>query len=694
MEIRLNIDNARFTSKPEGATIAAIRNRLGAADKIRSVTLSDLAGYIEDGRTFTPAEMTGTTGDSWKSQQLICADIDNKRPDKTPLENPLLPEEALAAMAAKEIAPALMYHSFSSAESWPRYRVVIALSEPLADAADAEALTARLAQLFNEARPGCVDMGVADRARIFFGGRPGCVFYRGGAITEAQHLRDRLPAAPVEAAKSKKTPSGERVRRGITEGTKLAALEDRLQEDKDSFDLADYVTRTEGVRKVGKHYNPCPICGHNDCLQITGAVYRCFSDADRSRGSIIDYLMNRHGISLPEALDKFKFEVMGYNRDEWTEAYKEQAGIDEGGAAHDAAQDPAAQEAPQEEPKSAVDLFLEEVQTRRYEPVPTGITDIDNAIGGGFIRQQLVLLGAAPGVGKTALAQWIFEGMAKRGAADVCFLNLEMAREQLLARSIARIARTDGARIKPTTILQGYKWTDEERAAILAAAAEYKATIEPHLIYNPDGVTSALLGESKERKVIGIMPYLERVAGRFERAGKAAPIVCIDYLQVIQGEKGADAAETIKAAVVMLKDYAIRHNTVVFLIMAHNRAANMSGTATMESGRDTSALEYSADLQLSLTYTLCHDGDAIGEGPIKNQRKAKKPSELTPEEKKQVTLSIQKGRFGGAGRQVDLIFDGETMTYTQTAQGFTTISNGMSMINKNVPEWVGRKYGK
>lgn len=298
-----------------------------------------------------------------------------------------------------------------------------------------------------------------------------------------------------------------------------------------------------------------------------------------------------------------------------------------------------------------VDHFLQAIQTRKYEPMPTGITDLDRAIGGGFIRQQIVLLGAAPGAGKTALAQWIFEGMAKRGTSCV-FLNLEMAQEQVLARSISRIVAQQGGTIMPTSILQGYKWTEQQREQITAAAAAYREEIAPRMIYNPPGVTANL---------DSILEYIESEAQRAEAAGDQAPVCVLDYLQIVGGNDREDAAAIIKRAVEGLKAYAIRHNTLVFVIIAHNRESNKTGSATMEAGRDTSALEYSADLQMALNYTLC----------MKRPGQTKKaPDELTEDEKKQVTLKITKGRFGGAGKEVDLIFTGETMTYTQTTKDF------------------------
>lgn len=309
-----------------------------------------------------------------------------------------------------------------------------------------------------------------------------------------------------------------------------------------------------------------------------------------------------------------------------------------------------AQDAERQERTGAnmIDTFLEAVQSRRYEPMPTGITDIDRAIGGGFIRQQIVLLGAAPGVGKTALAQWIFEGMAKAGTSCI-FLNLEMAQEQILARSISRIAARRGAALKTTDILQGYKWTTEQRQQVTEAAEIYRKEIAPRMIYNPQGIGSNL---------DAILAYISKEAQRAEAAGEAAPICVLDYLQLVTGKEREDATAAIKRAVFDLKAYAVKHNTLVFIIIAHNRESNKSGTVTMDAGRDTSALEYSADLQLALSFTLCKDEDG---------KKAKSPSQLTDDEKRFVTLTVTKGRFGGGGKTVDLYFNGETMTYTQTA---------------------------
>lgn len=308
-----------------------------------------------------------------------------------------------------------------------------------------------------------------------------------------------------------------------------------------------------------------------------------------------------------------------------------------------------------------IDSFLDEVQTRMYEPLPTGIRDIDLALDGGFMRQQLICLGAAPGAGKTALAQWIFEGMAAKGIGCI-FLNLEMSRNQVLARSLARCAARNGHTISSVKILRGYDWSEDQRAAIMAAADEYKRTVAPHMIYNPDKVTADL---------DIILEFLEQEALKAEAKGRPAPCVVLDYLQIVTGRDHEDGTELIKRAVRDLKNFAVRHNTVVFLIIAHNRESNRSGSITMESGRDTSAIEYSGDTQIGLTFTRCLKGWKDEKG-VKHE-KGKNPDDLTQDERKEITLKIVKSRFGGVGRRVDLRFDGETMTYTQLYKDFEPV---------------------
>ena len=334
------------------------------------------------------------------------------------------------------------------------------------------------------------------------------------------------------------------------------------------------------------------------------------------------------------------------------------------------------------------DSFMQRTTGRDYEPIRSGIIDIDNALGGGFVRGTLVMLGAAPGAGKTALCQWLFENMAAAGQ-EVIFINLEMSPDQLIARSISReIWKKEKKTITALKILRGYSWKEEERAIILRAAEEYKKSIAANLAYLPIGENAPI----KNNKITEIMGAVKAICDDRKQAGKPAPLICIDYLQLVDGEE-RDTQESLKRVIMALKrEVAIKYNTVVMCIMAQSRAANKTGEADQESGRDTSAIEYSADIMLGLTYTAIEREEEckVKKNPDKadfererytmktirlfkeayyNDRVAAKvrskyPEAGTAKPFEAVTLKINKDRFG-CGGSVDLLFDGRHMLFKQ-----------------------------
>lgn len=236
-----------------------------------------------------------------------------------------------------------------------------------------------------------------------------------------------------------------------------------------------------------------------------------------------------------------------------------------------------------------LDEFFETVTTDRYKPQPTGIDKLDDRLAGGFINEWLVIISAPPGAGKTVFASQICENIARAGRKCLYF-NFEMSKEQLIARSLARInAGKDG--INAMDILRLYEQSEERKQLIYKAGLIYKQHIAPNMLYNPDGCSP---------NIDQICEVMEARARRAESEGEPAPIVCIDYLQLIEGAPREDVKETIKRAVYAFKQYAEQHRTIVLCISAQSRAANGDTEARQDAGRDTSNIEYSADLQLQI----------------------------------------------------------------------------------------------
>lgn len=302
-------------------------------------------------------------------------------------------------------------------------------------------------------------------------------------------------------------------------------------------------------------------------------------------------------------------------------------------------------------PAGFIDQFLKTVQTHRYEPISTEIPELDKKLCGGLLRQSLVMIGAAPGAGKTAFAQQVFEGIAKSGR-KVLFINLEMSREQLIARSLSRIAFGMKKKIAATEVLRGYDWTAEQRQTVTEAAGVFR-DISDRIVYNPDDVTT---------DVDKILEYLAKEAADAERAGEDAPFVVLDYLQLLTGNAREDVKDTIKRAVFGLKKYAIDHDSIVFCVLATNRESNRAGTVTLESGRDTSAIEYSADLFLGLSLTAVENA--------KPKDKEQAAENAMQQEVRQVTLKVLKSRMSPVGANLNMNFHAAYSTFHIAAQGY------------------------
>lgn len=281
----------------------------------------------------------------------------------------------------------------------------------------------------------------------------------------------------------------------------------------------------------------------------------------------------------------------------------------------------------------SLDDFMENVQTDAYRFRKTGIAPLDKAIGGGFMGGWLVLVGGAPGRGKTAVLQWLAECMVEHTPSLTClFFNYEMSRDQLLARSLAR--RTG---YKATKMLQGFSWTSEEKKQIRRVVNAYKKSVGCRLLYNPDNDGNEL----PSMRLQDTMLIAEDVATTMESLGRPAPMLICDYIQLLK-DMSRDEQEDIKNAMAQLKRYAIKHDAVVLAAMANNREGNKGGKASMYSGRGSSSLEYGTDLQLQLVYK--HENEDKEFQDISKRR-----------------LVVTKGRWASPNTGIDFTFDGETM---------------------------------
>lgn len=286
-----------------------------------------------------------------------------------------------------------------------------------------------------------------------------------------------------------------------------------------------------------------------------------------------------------------------------------------------------------------IDRFLISVQSEAYKPAATGLKFFDDLMNGGIVNKTVTVVLAAPAAGKTTLCQQIAEAIAKQ-KRPVIYLNLEMAKDQMLAKSISAMMARKNNYKTALDILQGYRWNSVEKEQITAIAREYEQNILPYLKYKDAAETGS--------GVNSILSYLEKLGTLAEARGKQAPVIVLDYLHLVTNDTGKnlETQELIKQIIVGLKSYAIKHNTFVIAISATNRTSN-NGKLTLDSARDSSNIDYTGDYAISLNYE-----------EIDNGTKATSDiDELQQESPRRMILRVVKGRFIATGKSVKVYYN-------------------------------------
>lgn len=241
-----------------------------------------------------------------------------------------------------------------------------------------------------------------------------------------------------------------------------------------------------------------------------------------------------------------------------------------------------------------LETFFREVQT--IQPIKSGFDPLDNALGGGFLP-GLAFIGASPSMGKTTFVIQMIENIVQRQNKSALIFSLETSKRELIAKDFSRLLfeRSKEEGYTQSDFLRGFEWDEKTKAAALKAAAIYQEYADRLYIVDDAGTA--------------IEDILE-CAKEYIRESGTVPVICIDYLQLLtsKSNKADDVQGTIKTAVHLLKNFTREYNTIVFVVTAFGRSS-AGQKATLESGRDTSNIEYSADYFISLQFTDIENGN-------------------------------------------------------------------------------------
>ncbi len=268
--------------------------------------------------------------------------------------------------------------------------------------------------------------------------------------------------------------------------------------------------------------------------------------------------------------------------------------------------------------------------------ISTGFYLLDKELEGG-LYEGLYVVGAISSLGKTTLITQIADQIAQ-ARQDVLIVSLEMARSELMAKSISRhtaieVLNTSDRDMKNAKTSRGIttgkryaNYSETEKELINSAIHEYSTYADK--LYIKEGVGN-----------IGAQQVREYVEEHRAFTGKV-PVVIIDYLQILApyNDRATDKQNTDKA-VLELKRISRDFKTPVIGISSFNRE-NYKNAVSMVAFKESGAIEYSSDVLIGLQLK------GAGED-IKKEDDVQEALRRNPREIELVILKNRNGRTGG-----------------------------------------------
>ena len=240
--------------------------------------------------------------------------------------------------------------------------------------------------------------------------------------------------------------------------------------------------------------------------------------------------------------------------------------------------------------------YLDDVYSGKIERgLSTGYAAIDEIVGG-LRKQEYILLGARPSIGKTALGINIAQNVISRNKT-VAFFSYEMSKELLIERMIKGMAKVDSKKLTKSRRSDGTR--HEMRAEDwdrLMKASNY--------LYNKN-----LFIDDNPNRSVGDMGSMCRKLKR--RNG--LDLVIVDYLQKIKPTAKGSRREQLEQVSNDLKNMAKQLDVPVIVISSLSRASQQreNKIPIMSDLRETGQLEFDADVIMFLHREFYYKPDQI-----------------------------------------------------------------------------------
>ena len=236
----------------------------------------------------------------------------------------------------------------------------------------------------------------------------------------------------------------------------------------------------------------------------------------------------------------------------------------------------------------------------------TGFPDLDAKLNGGFRDGELVILGARPGMGKTAFSGGVSRNISldTRHNRHVLFFSLEMSDTALGVRTLAAEAAVPSKLVRSGEILEH----EECLHAIQAVLPRFASLTDDQDCANSrlwiDSTPGLSLAEIRSRS--------RQFARKY-----GSPIIVVDYIQIVgqtQRLNAGDAGDMQKSVGLVsqgLKSLARELNTPVLALAQLNRALEQRANKqpVVSDLRESGNIEQDADIIMFLYRDVVYNPD-------------------------------------------------------------------------------------
>jgi replicative DNA helicase len=215
---------------------------------------------------------------------------------------------------------------------------------------------------------------------------------------------------------------------------------------------------------------------------------------------------------------------------------------------------------------------LNDRATGKTDAISLGLRGVDRVLAGGGRRGELIVIGARPSMGKSALTLGIVRAVAQ--SKPVLVLSLEDSANMLISRHVASAGRTPLEHVRMPQHAPDSMWT---------AVADVVEELGQLPVWLDDRAGLSL------QQVVNKAKYVQRKAGDLG-------LVVVDYLQLMEDEGETRSNELARIAR-GLKNMAKRMNCIVLLLSQLSREADKTNAPPrLDHLAESGAIEQAADV--------------------------------------------------------------------------------------------------